>query len=109
MPKYAALVKYTPQALEGVRADGYASRPVALHEFAASMGGKIEFMEFIANGEYDFLGIFDMPSSDSYLAMTSFAGAAGAVERSVIYELHSGEEIDAAVKAHTPDYTPPGG
>ena len=99
MPKYAALLKYTAETMENIRAEGYASRPRDLTAFAESLGGSVELFQYISTGEWDVLMVFDVPV-DGFLAMTSVGNGAGAVERSVIYELHSAEAIDAAITAH---------
>ena len=108
MPRYMSLVKYTQDAYEGVRADGYAARPAALQAFAGSLGGSIESMEFMAQGDWDFVTIMEMPTTDAMLAMASFATASGTVERNMTYELFSGEQMDAAVSAHSVSDTAPG-
>lgn len=107
MPRYMSLVKYTADAYQGVRADGFATRRGALDQLAQSMGGTIESMDFMTAGEWDFAAVVDLPP-EAAIALSSFSMGTGVVERIVTYELFTGEQMDAAIAAHTPDYTPPG-
>lgn len=108
MPRYVTLVKYTTEALQGVRADGYATRFDAIKELGESVGVTIESMEFTFSGEWDFMAVMSAPSVDEVLAMASFAEASGTIERSTMMELFSGEQMDAAIAKATPAYSPPG-
>ena len=109
MPKYLTMVKYTTEALNGVRRDGYSRRPEAMREFGASVGVNFETILYLMpGGEWDFIAIMEAASIDNLLAMGSFSGASGVIERSCSYELFSPEQIDAAIAGSTPQYSPPG-
>lgn len=108
MVRYLSLTKYTTDALQRVRADGYATRPDAIKAFAQSVGVTVESVEFTLGGDWDFVAVMTAPSTDEIIAMSSFALASGVVERSQTFHLFSGEEVDAAIATATPEYTPPG-
>jgi uncharacterized protein with GYD domain len=109
VPKYLSMVKYTTEALNGVRRDGYAKRPEAMREFGASVGVRFEsILYMMPGGEWDFIAIMDADSVDNLLAMGSFSSASGVVARACNYELFSPEQIDAAIAGSTPHYSPPG-
>ncbi len=93
---------------KGVRADGYATRPAAMMALAESLGVTIESVNFTMPGEWDFVTVMGADTVDGVLAMGSFAGATGVVERSLTYELFSGEQMDAAIATAMPKYVPPG-
>ncbi len=108
MPRYVSLVKYSSEALQGVRADGYASRPGAMRQLGESLGVTIESVDFMLPGsEWDFMTVVSAPSADAVIAMGSFAEASGVIQRAVTYELFSGEQLDSAIAAASPEYSPP--
>ena len=108
MPRYMSLVKYTAEALEGVRKDGYATRPPAVTAAAASLGCTVESVDFTFPGEWDFMIVMSAPSAKEALAMSSFSMGSGVVERTEMHELFSPEEMDQAISGTDPDYTAPG-
>ena len=109
MPRYVSLVKYTTEAIGRVREDGYATRPPATKAFAESVGVTQESMHFMMpGGDWDFMMVLSAPSVEAVLAMGSFARASGTIERSALFELFSGEQLDAAIARSNPQYSPPG-
>ncbi len=108
MPRYVTFVKYTTEALQGIRAGGYAARFEQLQAFGESLGVTMESMDFMIPGEWDFMSTISAPSVNEVLAVHSFSMASGTVERSVTSELFSGEQMDAAISKATPKYSPPG-
>jgi uncharacterized protein with GYD domain len=108
MPRYLSLVKYSDDALRGVRSDGYQSRPEALRALAASFGGSLISMDYTPDDRWDFAAMFELPTGEALFGMTSFAQASGTVADSMTIELFTPEQADAAMHANQPDYVPPG-
>ena len=106
MPKYMIQAKFNETSLKGTIEEGGTARHGAVKAAIESMGGTLEAF-YYAFGEYDVVGIAEMPSNAAVagfaLAVAS-AGGTGATKTTVLL---SPADIDEAVKAH-PDYRPPG-
>src|SRR5215218_2184491 len=107
MPKYVAFARYSPEALEGIRKVGYASREPALENLCKSLGGTLEAIYFLNASHWHLMTIQDLPDTDAVFALFSFVGANGAIPEAEIIELRSPAEADAAV-ARQLNWTPPG-
>jgi uncharacterized protein with GYD domain len=106
MPKYMIQAKFTPEALQGTIEEGGTARHAAVEEALESIGGSLEAY-YYTFGEYDVLGIADMPSNAAaagFALAIAHAGGATGMKTTVLLEP---SEIDEAVKSH-PDYRPPG-
>ena len=107
MPRYLQLAKYTPEALAAVLEAGYSSRQQLADQITGSLGGRVESYNWMKpGGEWDAAVIWDMPA-EAFFAMSGRIAAGGALARSVIYEIQTSQEADAAAAAEV-DYTPPG-
>jgi uncharacterized protein with GYD domain len=106
MPKYLALVKYSPAGLAGARRDGYGRRYEVLAGAAASLGGNLDAMWFTEGGEYDFAAVLDVEPDVMY-TLTQIATATGTASHTKVITLRTATEADATM-AHQYDWTPPG-
>jgi uncharacterized protein with GYD domain len=107
MPKFMATAKYTPQALQGVRKDGYQSRQPALEKLAESLGGKLEQVYFAVSPNCDLVAIMELPDSAAAFALLSMANASGVTQDGDVFELLSPTQADAAISGQI-QYIPPG-
>ncbi len=107
MPRYVSLIKYSPEALAAVRAEGYAARVEGARTAAESVGGTLEGMHFVAGGHWDVVVQMNVPTSAGMFDMTHMTMATGTFERSETYEVFTGEEADAA-HGTAVIWTPPG-
>jgi len=106
MAKFMILGKYTSQAMEAVRREGYRTRAAGGDKMAASVGGTFASMHFIPDGIWDLVAVFDC-DDDGLFAISSMAGASGTFERFEVHQLRTAEEADKVVAAQV-DWTPPG-
>jgi len=91
--------------LKGLLKDGGSVRRAAVEKVFKSLGGTWESCYFCF-GEYDILGIADMPDNVSMASISLTVGATGLVEVKTTV-LMTPEEIDEAVKK-SPMYQAPG-
>jgi uncharacterized protein with GYD domain len=107
MPKYVAFAKYAPEALQGIRDVGYASRQPVLEKMCESLGGRLEGIYFVSSPRWHLMTIQELPDTDAVFALISFVGATSAIADAEIIELRSPAEADAAM-ARRLSWTPPG-
>jgi uncharacterized protein with GYD domain len=105
MSKYLLEVKYTPDGVRGVKAQGGSARVAAATELIESVGGKLDSFYF-AFGDTDVYVVADFPDNISAASVSQTVTAGGgATARTVV--LLTAAEIDAAA-SKTPTYRPPG-
>ncbi len=106
MPKYMIQAQFSEASLKGTIEEGGTARHAAVKAAIESMGGTLDAF-FYAFGEYDVVGIADMPSNAAAAGFALAVAAAGGTGATKTTVLLTPAEIDEAVKAH-PDYRPPG-
>lgn len=105
MPKYLVQASYVGEGLKGLIKEGGSSRRDTVAKVIEGLGGKLETF-YYAFGDFDVLGIADMPDSVSALAFSLAVNASGGIKAKTIV-LVTPEEIDAATKKAV-DFRPPG-
>ena len=85
--------------------EGGTSRRETVTKVIEGMGGKLETF-YYAFGDFDVIGIADMPDNVSSLAFSLAVNASGGINAKTIV-LITPEEIDEATKKVV-DYRPPG-
>ncbi|MDH5294980.1 MAG: GYD domain-containing protein [Acidimicrobiia bacterium] len=108
MPRYMSLIKYTPDALAGVRASGFKARFDQLEKVTTAHGGTLISMDFVADDRYDFVAVFELPDHDAFFALNTFSFSLGAIADGMALELYTADQADAALaKSQATDYRPP--
>jgi uncharacterized protein with GYD domain len=105
MASYLLQVAYTPEAWSAMIANPQ-DRSKAVSSAVKKLGGKVEkfWMSF---GDYDIVGVVDMPDSVSAAAFAMAVAAGGACKSVKTTPLLSqGEAIEAMGKAATCGYKP---
>jgi uncharacterized protein with GYD domain len=105
MPKYLIQASYVGEGLKGLIKEGGTSRRETVSKVIEGMGGKLETF-YYAFGDFDVIGIADMPDNVSTLAFSLAVNASGGINAKTIV-LITPDEIDAATKKVV-DYRPPG-
>ena len=105
MPKYLFEASYTPEAVEGIRKAGAASRAAAVSDMCSELGGKLDTFHF-AFGDVDAFVVCDLPD-DEAAAAAAFTVGASAAGRINTIKLLTIEEADAALRRSV-SYRPPG-
>ncbi len=105
MPKYMIQASYVGEGLKGLLKEGGTKRRETVAQAIEGMGGKLESF-YYAFGDYDVVGVADMPDNVSSVAFSMMINASGAINAKTIVLL-TPEEIDQATKK-TVDYRPPG-
>ncbi len=106
MPKYLIQVGYTKDSWAKMVKTPQ-DRQKAVAPAVESVGGKFE-QSYLAFGEYDLVGILDMPDNVSAAALSISVASTGSVETFVTTPLLTMDEaVEAMKKAGTVDYTPP--
>jgi len=105
MPKYMIQASYVGEGLKGLLKEGGTKRRETVAQVIEGMGGKLESF-YYAFGDFDVLGVADMPDNVSSVAFSMMINASGAVNAKTVVLL-TPEEIDQATKK-TVDYRPPG-
>ncbi|MDA8308603.1 MAG: GYD domain-containing protein [Deltaproteobacteria bacterium] len=105
MARYLLQGKYSADGVKGLLKDGGSARRAALEKLTKSLGGTMESCYF-AFGDYDIVGIGDMPDNVSAAAFSLTVSATGlaSVKTTV---LMTPEEVDQAAKK-SPTYQGPG-
>lgn len=106
MPKYLVQAKFNEGSLRGTMEEGGTARHAAVKAAVESMGGTLEAF-YYAFGEWDVVGISDMPSNAAAAGFAMAVTAAGGTGATKTTVLLTPADIDEAVKSH-PDYRPPG-
>ena len=106
MPKYMIQASYVGEGLKGLLKEGGTTRQEAVAQVIESMGGKLESF-YYAFGDYDVVGVAEMPDNVSAVAFSLMINASGVINaKSTV--LVTPEEIDQATKKSV-EYRPPGG
>jgi len=107
MAQYLIQVAYTPQAWSSLLKNPQ-DRTQVLKPVLEKLGGSFG-SAFMAFGEYDIVGILDMPSNVEAAAFAMAASAGGAIKSIKTTPLMTLEEgIEAMKKAGQSGYVPPG-
>lgn len=105
MPKYLIQASYVGEGLKGLIREGGTSRRETVTKVIEGMGGKMETF-YYAFGDFDVIGIADMPDNVSIVAFSLAVNASGGINAKTIV-LITPEEIDEATKKAI-DFRPPG-
>jgi uncharacterized protein with GYD domain len=106
MPKYLIQVAYTQESWAKM-VKSPQDRQKAVAPAVESVGGKFEH-SYLAFGEYDLVGIVDMPDNVSMAALSISVASTGSVQDFVTTPLMTMDEaVEAMKKAGSVSYTPP--
>jgi uncharacterized protein with GYD domain len=105
MPKYLVQASYVGEGLKGLLKEGGTKRRDTVSQVIESMGGTLESF-YYAFGDYDVVGVAEMPDNVSSVAFSMMVNASGVINAKTTVLL-SPEEIDQATKKVV-DYRPPG-
>ena len=105
MPKYMVQASYVGEGLNGLIKEGGTKRREAVAQVIESMGGTLESFYYVF-GDYDVVGVAEMPDNVTGLAFSLMVNASGVIDAKTIVLL-TPEEIDQATKK-TVNYRPPG-
>jgi len=107
MADYLVQVTYTPEAWEAMVREPQ-NRQQLVAPAAESLGGKFK-QAWVAFGEYDLIGIIEMPDNVAAAAFSIGVTAKGAVKAIKTTPLISMDQsVEAMGKAQRMAYTPPG-
>ena len=108
MPHYLIQASYTAQGVSGLVKDPE-DRAAAIRPLVEGMGGRIESMYF-AFGESDVVVIAELPDNVTMAAFSMAIAAGGGVTNfKTTVLLPMSEGVEAARKAGSISYRPPGG
>lgn len=105
MPKYMIQASYVGEGLKGLLKEGGTKRKETVAQVIEGMGGRLESF-YYAFGDYDVVGVAEMPDNVSSVAFSLMVNASGVINAKTTVLL-TPEEIDQATKK-TVDYRPPG-
>ena len=105
MPKYMIQASYVGEGLKGLLNEGGTKRRETVAKAIEGMGGTLELF-YYAYGDYDVVGIADMPDNVSSVAFSLMVNASGVINAKTTVLL-TPEEIDQATKK-TVEFRPPG-
>ena len=105
MPKFMVQASYVGEGLKGLMKEGGTKRRQTVAQVIEAMGGKLESF-YYAFGDYDVIGVAEMPDNVSSVAFSLMINASGVISAKTTVLL-TPEEIDQATKK-TVDYRPPG-
>ena len=105
MPKYMIQASYVGEGLKGLLKEGGTNRKDTVAQVIEGMGGKLESF-YYAFGDYDVVGVANMPDNLSIAAFSFMVNASGMVKAKTTVLL-TPEEIDQATKKVV-EYRPPG-
>lgn len=107
MPKYLVHGSHTLEGVRGLLKEGGSKRRAQFEENIGSLGGRVESIYYAFGGD-DVYTIVDLPDNVSSVAISLALNAGGGFRASTVVLL-SPEEIDeAAQKAVSIRYRPPG-
>jgi uncharacterized protein with GYD domain len=95
LAKYLVAATYSAEGFKGLIKESAKSREAAVTKMAASVGGKVESVNW-ALGDTDVYVICDLPDSVSAAAISMLASASGAVKTRTT-PLLSASEVDEAI------------
>jgi uncharacterized protein with GYD domain len=105
--KYLVLFSLTSESAKRFVANP-SDRAAVIRELAESAGGSLESYYWMF-GEYDGVGVFDLPDSRAMAAIALAIASSGALSRFVTHELiESGDLAAIAEQARAITYRPPG-
>ena len=108
MPSYLVQVAYTPDAWAAMVKQPQ-NRLEAVRPVVEKLGGKFEHA-WLAFGEYDIIGVVEMPENTDAAAFAMATAAGGGLKAFKTTPLLSVEEgLEAMRKAQEAGYRPPGG
>ncbi len=105
MPKFMVQASYVGEGINGLLKEGGTQRKEVIVKAIESLGGKLEAF-YYAYGDYDVVGIADMPDKESSIAFSLMINASGAVNAKTTVLL-TPEDIDGATDKLV-EYRPPG-
>ena len=105
MPKYMIQATYVGDGLKGLLKEGGTQRRETVARVIESMGVKLESL-YYAFGDYDVVGIAEMPDNISSAAFALTVNASGAIKAKTTVLL-TPEDIDE-VSRKTVEFRPPG-
>jgi len=105
MPKYMIQASYVGDGLKGPLKEGGTERRETVAKVIEGMGGKLESF-YYAFGDYDVVGIAEMPDNISSTAFSLTVNASGVIKAKTTVLL-TPEEIDQAANK-TVEFRPPG-
>lgn len=106
MPKYMIQAQFSEGSLKGTIEEGGTARHQAVKAAVESMGGTLDAY-FYTFGDYDVIGIAEMPDNATAAGFAMAVASAGGTAATKTTVLLTPAEMDEAVKKH-PDYRPPG-
>ena len=107
MPHYLMQGSYSAQGVSGLISSPE-DRSAVLLQLVEGVGGKMESL-YYCFGDYDVIAIFELPDNVAMTALSMAAGASGAlsnIKTTVLIPISEG--VEAARKAGTMGYRPPG-
>ena len=107
MPHYLLQGSYSAQGVSGLISSPE-DRSAAIRSLVEGVGGKIESL-YYCFGDYDIVTILEVPDSVTMAAISMAGGASGAlsnIKTTVLIPISEG--VDAARKAGSMGYRPPG-
>jgi uncharacterized protein with GYD domain len=96
MAKYLFQAAYTIDGAKGVMKEGGSARKAQLGQILERLGGKLDNFYF-AFGEWDAVGIIDVPDTATVMALSMAVNASGGVKLRTT-PLITPEEVDQATK-----------
>ncbi len=105
MPKFMIQASYVGEGLKGLLKEGGTKRRDTVAQVIEGMGGKLESF-YYAFGDYDVVGVADMPDNLSSVAFSLMVNASGMINAKTTVLL-TPEDIDQATKKVV-EYRPPG-
>ena len=105
MPKYMIQASYVGDGLKGLLKEGGTQRRETVAKVIESMGGELESL-YYAFGDYDVVGIAEMPDNISSAAFALTVNASGVIKAKTTVLL-TPEDIDEVSKK-TVEFRPPG-
>src|SRR3954453_19168743 len=104
--KYLFTVKYSPEGAKAAKGDGYATRQSINEKSFETLGGRIEPWYWTGCGDWDLVGVAELPPG-SLAPIKTLVDGAGTFLRTAVIELFDSATMDAAAGAAT-SYRPPG-
>ncbi len=108
MAQYLLQAAYTAQGVSGL-IKSPEDRSAVIRQLVESAGGRMESL-YYAFGDYDVVAILELPDNATMAALSMAVGASGAVtnlKTTVLLPISEG--VEAARKAGSIGYRPPGG
>ena len=105
MPKYMIQASFVGEGLKGLLKEGGTKRRDTVAQAIEGMGGTLESF-YYAFGDYDVVGVADMPDNLSSVAFSLMINASGMINAKTTVLL-TPEDIDQATKKVV-EYRPPG-